>query len=524
MISFRAITLCTLALVLLGCSHTLHYDYPPPHPPGQVLDMSSIQEPEVSPERPPAVTNPSQKKEDPQEQKKETSQADQPVRNEPVQDPTQLEGIAGIRDSDNDPGRELKPRVKYWIDRLSGRERKTFQAQLTRLDKIRPTIEKILVQHGIPADLSYLCLVESGANANAVSCSGATGYWQFIPDTAKRYGLQMNKYVDERKNLEKSTRAAAQYLKHLYTIFGDWHLAIAAYNAGEGAVMRLMKSEGIDTFWDIDYSMAIKTETIEYVPKYIATLIIARNRETYGLPSSENSPSGTPRTIDAAGYLDDIARTDSTIERSLAQTKPEIVTDANPASLAQIRQNIRRNAEVTSGMDNDGRSSSIPYTIRKGDTLYSIARKHSTTVKALARVNHMTENQSLRVGKTIAVPTGSGQDTRSDEQQVRVHKVVKGETVKSISKKYGVGVEEIIFANNIKDPRSIQPKTELVIPPSHDKTAHKVSARKYTVKKGDTLWAISRQFDVSSMDLMKWNRITSTAQIKPGDELTIYHQ
>lgn len=516
--------MCTCAFVLLGCSHTLHYNYPPPHPPSRVLDLSSIQEPEAPPEQSPPENTPSQKQETPQELKPIDPQTERPVLDDPGPDATEQQEIAGARGPDNGFPYELKPRVKYWIERLSGREKKTFQSQLARLDKIRPTIEEILVQHGLPADLSYLCLVESGANAHAVSCSGATGYWQFIPYTARRYGLQMNKYVDERKNLEKSTQAAALYLKHLYTIFGDWHLAIAAYNAGEGTVMRLMKSEGINTFWEIDYSMPIKTETIEYVPKFIATLVIASDREAYGLPPSRSSSPGVPRTIDTGGYLKDIARTDRSAKNSLAQTRPEIVTDANSASLAEIRRNIRRNAEGAPGIDDEGGASSISYTIRKGDTLYSIARKYSTTIKAISRANNMQENKRLKVGKTIVIPaTGSGRKTMGDELQPRVHMVAKGETIRSISRKYGVTVEEIIQANKIRNPRSIQPKTALVIPPSHGRT-DTVSTTKYTVKKGDTLWAISRQFDVSSTDLMKWNRITSTAQIKPGDELTIYQQ
>ena len=145
--------------------------------------------------------------------------------------------------------------MQLWIERLSVKDRDAFKSSLTRLDKIRPTMERIFKQQGIPKDLVYLCLVESNANPHAVSSSGATGYWQFIPDTAKRYGLQVNRYVDERKHLEKSTHAAAQYLKYLYSIFGDWYLAIAAYNAGEGTLLRLMKNHDVYTFWDINNSM-----------------------------------------------------------------------------------------------------------------------------------------------------------------------------------------------------------------------------------------------------------------------------
>ena len=480
MISIRAIALCTLALVLLGCSHTLHYNYPPPHPPGEVLDLSSVQEPKTLPEQPAVEATPSQKQENPREPQQDVSRTEQTAPDDAVPRASVQQDPPGTRGPDGIPLSELRPRVKYWVERLSGREKRTFQSQLARLDKIRPAIEEILVRHELPADLSYLCLVESGANPHAVSCSGATGYWQFIPDTARRYGLQINKYVDERKNLEKSTYAAAQYLKNLYAIFGDWYLAIAAYNAGEGTVTRLMKSHGIDSFWDIDRSMPIKTETIEYVPKYMATLIIAKNREAFGLPSSGNPPSGVPRTIDAGGYLDDIVRAD----------------DSAP---------------------------SIRYTIRKGDTLYSLARRHSTTVQAIARANRMSERDGLRTGKTIVIPAGKGGKAKGLDQQEEVHRVVKGETVRSISRKYGVSVAEIVQANNIKNPRTIQPSTVLVIPRSQG-GASKVSATKYTVKKGDTLWAISRQHDVSSAELMKWNKITSTAQIKPGDELTIYQR
>jgi membrane-bound lytic murein transglycosylase D len=320
--SCRAIIPFSLLFVLMGCSHALHYNYPPPHPTGQVLDLSSTQDPETQAEQPLTDATEPQPLEITTETTEATSQPYQPVPEEPSRDKPVQTGLTDKKDPGRDADHKVNPQVRYWMDRLSGRDRKTFQGQLARLDKIRPAMEQIFAQHDLPKELVYLCLVESGANPHAVSCSGATGYWQFIPDTAKKFGLQVNKYVDERKNLEKSTRAAALYLKHLYAIFGDWYLAIAAYNAGEGSVMRLMKNNGVKTFWDIDTSMAIKPETIEYVPKYIATVVLAGNPAAYGLPSYGPSSPVIPKTADDPGYVKRISRTGRTIEGTLAQTTP----------------------------------------------------------------------------------------------------------------------------------------------------------------------------------------------------------
>jgi membrane-bound lytic murein transglycosylase D len=508
----------------MGCSHALHYNYPPPHQPGQVLDLSSTQDPETPAEQPLPDANEPQLQETAKETILATPQPDQPVPEGPFQDqPVQTE-VTDRKDPGKDADHKVNPQVRYWMDRLSGRDRKTFQSQLARLDKIRPVMEQIFAQHGLPKELVYLCLVESGANPHAVSCSGATGYWQFIPDTAKKFGLQVNKYVDERKNLEKSTRAAALYLKHLYAIFGDWYLAIAAYNAGEGSVTRLMKNNGIKTFWDIDTSMAIKAETLEYVPKYIATVVLAGNPAAYGLPLYGPSSPVIPKTVDDPGYVNRISRAGGTIEGPLAQTTPEIMTDADPPSLSEIRRKIRGDAEGSSGIGGEDQAASFRYTVRKGDTLYTLARRYSTSVETIARENRLSAKQGLRAGKTIVIPAGSAQRGEPDDlQRNRIHTVAQGETLESISQRYGVTVRQMTLANNIKNPRRIQPSMSLVIPPSQGSNG-KSSATKYTVKKGDTLWGISRQFDVSSMDLMKWNRLTTTAQIKPGDKLTIRSQ
>jgi membrane-bound lytic murein transglycosylase D len=459
--SFRATLISTFVFALLGCSHTLHYNYPPPHPPSPVLDLSSIQEPAAPTEQPLAEIRLPQIQEKPQVTIHDAQTVDEPA--------TKKVNPQKKKTADNN--NEINKVVQPWIERLSVNDRDNFRGSLARLDKIRPTMERIFKQHGIPRDLVYLCLVESNANPHAVSSSGATGYWQFIPDTAKKYGLQVNRYVDERKHLEKSTHAAALYLRHLYSIFGDWYLAIAAYNAGEGALIRLMKNHDVYTFWDINNSMAIKPETLDYVPKYIATVILAKNRSEYGLPTPpQGIVTGTPETVDSPEYLDAIARSSSSPHGSLAENNPDFVTDAQSVSIKNGGDKVRKTTPKSSkkGQNSqpdtgDESAAYVKHTVHKGDTLYSLARKYSSSVAAIAKANSISKKQGLTLGKT------------------------------------------------------------LIIPSAQSKQAH-VKSTKYKVKKGDTLWGISKQFEVSTMDILRWNRLTSTAQIKPGDKLTIYHQ
>ncbi len=207
---------------------------------------------------------------------------------------------------------EMNERIEWWVQQYSGRYRQQFLIALARFDSVRPVMEEILVSQGLPRDLVYLSMVESSGKANAVSRTGATGYWQFMADTARHYGLKVDRWVDERRDLEKSTRAAARYLKNLHALFGDWLLASAAYNAGEGTINRIMKrNPKVSCFWDISHPMPIKTETLEYVPKFIATLILAKNRAQYGLevPDELKVAPLQYETVRVKGfsYLDEIA-------------------------------------------------------------------------------------------------------------------------------------------------------------------------------------------------------------------------
>ena len=168
-----------------------------------------------------------------------------------------------------------------------------FARWLARSARYMPVIEKELSAAGLPRELAYLAMIESGCNPSAVSRAGAGGLWQFMPATGRRYNLAINSWVDERREPAKATRAAVRYLDKLYRQFGDWHLAVAAYNTGEGKVEQAIRDGGTNNFWELAATDALYAETKCYVPKLIAAIIIARNPTAYGFDDIdyEASPS-----------------------------------------------------------------------------------------------------------------------------------------------------------------------------------------------------------------------------------------
>ncbi|MDT8274157.1 MAG: LysM peptidoglycan-binding domain-containing protein, partial [Desulfomonilia bacterium] len=424
---------------------------------------------------------------------------------------------------------DITPRADHWIQRFSGADRKYFQDSLNRFETLRPIMEDILDQHGLPRDLVYLCFVESGGHAHAVSRAGATGYWQFMPGTARIYGLSMNRWVDERRDLEKSTAAAARYLKHLHRIFDDWLLAIAAYNAGEGTIFRIMRNhEHVRAFWDISQEMPIKGETLEYVPKFIATLTMAKNREAYGLtdpPDEKEILQYDSVTVNSFFYLDEIAEILDVPRSTMLHLNPELIRECTPPLKKQYTLKVPKNSgEALTAHLAEASRSSVTYTthtIERGDTLSGLAKKHATSTRMIAQTNRMAVNDILRPGRILIIPTKTSPAPVSSRH---THTVAAGETLKSISKKHGIEVQDLIEMNRISDPDTIFPDMVLFLPPkAAPRGSPTVKTTQYRVKKGDTLWGISKQFEVTTQDIMRWNRLRPTAQIFPGDQLTIYH-
>ncbi len=448
----------------------------------------------------------------------------------------------------NDLDFEMNNRIQWWIKRYTGPERKHFRATLATFDTVRPTMEKIFNGYDIPRDLVYLCMVESGGRPNAISPSGATGYWQFTASTAKNYKLVVTNWVDERRDLVKSTHAAARYLKNLYGIFNDWLLAGAAYNAGEGNLYRIMKKHPeINTYWDISHHMSIKNETLDYIPKLIATIVLAKNRAYYGLDESDERKGGSLAyetvRVPSYTYLNEIADLLKVPNKQIVLMNADLIKQCTPPSenghdikvpkgTAEIVSQYVQNSQARGDRDRardavrdkeKGRDKGATHKVQKGETLYSIAKAYAVTVKDLRAANSLEDDDAILIGQKLSIPT-EGRETDQDKAAKpkggQTHTVAKGETLKGIARRHGVSVDAIIEANGLRSPKAIRPRMVLSIPSKEDK---KESPRKvqYKVKKGDTVWSISRHFEVSATDVLKWNKLGSAAAIHPGDKLTI---
>jgi membrane-bound lytic murein transglycosylase D len=499
---------------------------------------------------------------------------------------------------------EMNNRITWWIKRFTGPEKKYFRSELANFDTVRPTMEKIFASYGIPRDMVYLCMIESGGRPNAVSPSGATGYWQFTADTARNYKLTVNSWVDERRDIIKSTHAAAKYLKSLYAIFNDWLLASAAYNAGEGNLYRIMKAHPeINTFWDISHHMPIKHETLDYIPKLIATIVLAKNRAYYGLNEAEKKGSVTYDTVrvPSGTYLNEIADLLGVPNKEICLLNADLVKKCTPPSgeghvlkvpkgtaeavAAYIqKEGNRKSREAarekerkrekekqrdkerekekepedvgqTGKDDAEGTEQATTHVVKKGETLYRIAKENSVTVASLREANELSEGQDIAIGQELVIPVtpadgkgakevkeskakGEKEDREEKEEtpekpaKKRTHVVARGETLKGIARAYDLALEDLLEANDIGNAERIQPRMVLNIPSRNKQESPKKQAAskkevssprdvQYKVKKGDTIWSISKHFEVSTRDVIKWNKLKPTARIQPGDELTI---
>ena len=295
--------------------------------------------------------------------------------------------------------------------------RERFEQWLVRLGRYKHHVERIFAQFNLPSDLIFLSLVESGFNPHAYSRARATGPWQFMSGTAKNYGLRIDQYVDERRDPIKSTIAAAQYLRDLYDMFGTWPLAMAAYNAGEGKVMRALQKTQSTSYWEIARTKHLKKETKDYVPRFMAATIIAKNPDRYGFSEIAPDPHEFEEaTVDRSMHLRDISAATGISFETLDHLNPELRRAVTPPGESyHLKVPVGSKALVESSLDKvktwkgplpaakGEKRSSQWYHVRVGDTVQTIAKRFRLSVPELKARNHLSSRSSLTPGMRLKI-------------------------------------------------------------------------------------------------------------------------
>ena len=317
--------------------------------------------------------------------------------------------LEGISDSTYDDRalKAIRKNVTLFSERLKDR----FSVYLSRSGKYLDLMSEILEENDIPEEIVFLPLIESGFNSHAYSRARAAGYWQFIASTARKYGLTISWWRDERRDPVKSTMAAANYLKDLYGMFGSWNLAMAAYNAGEGKIMRALRRTKSDNYWSLLRTNYIKRETKNYVPKFVAASTIANSPHDFGFGDVEYHPPFDYDTVTLESPIDleVAARCAETSVEVIKELNPELRRWCTPADVYEYALRIppgtkRTFARNFSATPEEERLSTDKYTVRKGDTFWKIARRTGAPLQVILDLNNLEKSALLKVGQKLSVP------------------------------------------------------------------------------------------------------------------------
>jgi hypothetical protein len=302
------------------------------------------------------------------------------------------------------------PRVRYFINQFSKSGRNDLEQALTRSGRYMPMIAKVLQEEKVPEELAYLALIESGFVTNTSSSSGAVGLWQFVPSTARKYGLKIDSWVDERRDPAKSTRAAAAYLRDLHDYFGRWYLAVAAYNAGQGAIDKALQSSGAKDFWTLSAkAKLLKEETRNFVPKFVAASLIANDPEKYGFSDVAYESATDYEEVEVQGSLRlaSLAEMAGTDPKTIRELNPELLQGLTPPEESGFRMKLPTGHAAIFARAYQERQETretllVTHEVKKGETLFAIARRYGQRVSALMKLNGLLSPR-LRVGQRLKV-------------------------------------------------------------------------------------------------------------------------
>nr|WP_320133835.1 LysM peptidoglycan-binding domain-containing protein [uncultured Holophaga sp.] len=421
---------------------------------------------------------------------------------------------------------DLNDKVLSWVHSFTHEKRGFMERSLSRASRYLPMVRQVFAEEGVPQDLAYLALIESGYTNKARSHAAAVGMWQFIRPTGRLFGLFGNAWVEERQDPVKATRAAARYLKSLYQRDGDWYLALASYNAGPGTTDKATNGTNSRNFWDLQRSRYLRTETKQYVPKFCAAVLVGRNPERYGL-SFEPEPPYTYETVqvDRMTSLAVLSRLSETPLEQLRELNPELLRGSTPPGVYQLRVppgTSMATAKVLANLPANQRLDFLSYTIRRRDTLSKVAERFKLSPSDLLAANEMSASQ-FRVGRRIQVPPPplTPIDAQDLATSASTRRAMPLEPTPSIPT-----VAAVVPAPPTEEaPAELEPVGPSERKPRHAPVPHPVrraeaKPRYHTVKRGETLYSISARYGLEVGQLTKWNRIRK-GRIQAGQKLRI---
>jgi membrane-bound lytic murein transglycosylase D len=504
-------------------------------------------------------------------QKSEPAPIDETNSITPSADPkVKAKAQAEIKSTHSDLPLMMTDQVAGYISYFSNHGRGTFERAFARSGRYHDMMVRILREEGVPQDLIYLAQAESGFQPTAVSRAGARGIWQFMGARGRGYGLQRSLWVDDRQDPEKSTRAAARHLRDLYAQFGDWYLAMAAYNSGPGTVQAAVKRTGYADFWELYRRNVLPKETRNYIPIILAVTIVTKNLSQYGF---DDVSMDEPLTFDTVtiNYPVDLRLVADCVDATpaqLQQLNPSLLRLTTPKEGAfelhlpagTKQQYQTAIAEIPAGMRLWWR---YP-TVHAGDTLASLSRAYHTTAKSIAEANHL-DGTELQTDAKLIVPVTPGKhsvsDTASYARRITRYKVRKGDTVQTVAENFGVPAQMVRRWNGLRGD-SLHGRTVLALhlpvtptgetastassrPATRTKTTQtanaKVSAGKpvrkpesndnsedaseqasvlhHKVKSGETLYSIATTYKTTVAALKRNNQ--NVAVLRPGMILVV---
>lgn len=451
-------------------------------------------------------------------------------------------------------------RMQFWVEYFTKKERARFQRFIDNGEEYRHHIEQILVEHGLPKELYFVGLIESGYYLGARSHASAVGPWQFIKGTGSRYGLKINQEFDERQDLFKATRAAAMYFRDLHNVFSSWELALSAYNAGEYGIIRRIMKHGTRDFYQMSRDKQLPSETINYVPKVLAAMHVVNNAKKYGF----DIPKKKYRLFDLTELkavkrnvpLSTIASRLNTNSEILRKLNPELRRNMTPRHFAgtyylrvpknkysyrlndqapetemaairrpESRKELnRRTAEVEAPVRKEVENKTPTFhKVRRGETLLSISRKYKMTPRAIAEANDITWRTRVKVGQRLNLGERAPAQARVEKQAVAsvqkikntkspiVYKIKKGDNLTDLARIFNLQVSKIKTANNLKRG-NVMVGQKIVLP----------NTRKgiYTVRRGDHLTKVARDLNQPVEALVKLNALKRNT-IYPGQKIIV---